>query len=43
MRFAVYTIREETMDFLNNWVVQGLLIVILIALLVWWFKFRPQY
>jgi len=28
---------------LGSWPVQVALIVILIALLVWWFKFRPQY
>jgi hypothetical protein len=31
------------MDILSQWPVQVLLAVILIALLVWWFKFRPQY
>lgn len=28
---------------LGSWPVQVVLILILIALLVWWFKFRPQY
>jgi len=28
---------------LGSWPVQVGLIVILVALLVWWFKFRPQY
>jgi len=31
------------MDILSQWPVQVLLAAILIALLVWWFKFRPQY
>lgn len=31
------------MDMLGQTWVQVLLIVILIGLMVWWFKFRPQY
>jgi hypothetical protein len=31
------------MDFLYEPWVQGVLVLILIALGVWWFKFRPQY
>jgi hypothetical protein len=31
------------MGFLDQTWVQILLVVVLIGLLVWWFKFRPQY
>lgn len=31
------------MDFLYNPITQGVLVVVLIGLIVWWFKFRPQY
>ncbi len=31
------------MDFLYNPITQWVLVAILIALGVWWFKFRPQY
>jgi hypothetical protein len=31
------------MNFLFTWQGQIILVVILIALLIWWFKFRPQY
>jgi len=31
------------MDFMYNTPVQIALVVILVGLLVWWFKFRPQY
>jgi hypothetical protein len=31
------------MDLLGQTWIQILLVLILIALLVWWFKFRPQY
>jgi hypothetical protein len=31
------------MDFLFQPWVQGVLVVILIGLGVWWFKFKPQY
>lgn len=31
------------MDFLYSPITQGALVVILIGLVVWWVKFRPQY
>lgn len=31
------------MNFLSNPFVQIVLVLVLVGLLVWWFKFRPQY
>lgn len=30
------------MDLLSQWWVQLILVALLVALIVWWFKFRPQ-